>query len=541
MARLFDTTAASDTVRLDNKGRGDAAFTVSNVSGRRVRGRAKVVPKDPATAGWVKIAGDIERDFPSGGTQQFTATVVVPPEARSGTYSFRLDVVSVDNPDEETAQGPSVSVTVAEAAPPPPKSLLIWFLLALGVLLIVAVGAIWFVLRTPAPANFAGSWSTNFARLELKQDGAKVTGEYRLHGSDDVVKVVGTAADRTLSGVLGDPAAKITFKVTLDPATHTFNGTWGANKPWCGVSAALASLPEGCSFTGQWTIVLDTMSLSAALTQVADKVTGTIDMGAPGHEKLGVNGELKGWVLEGELATSPRLPIRWTAVDQKFQQFYSIQYDLSKSDLSSPELGVNFDDACGFRQGASAPVPCRDPRGIVFGPFTLDGPPSTARTPGFEPNGPVKTIKVEGDFRATIIAKGVAARAGQVLAFGVRPDDRPDVWIRIGKSFWDDPPDHHRPYIITNSHGEEGSVVKGILDFEGSNIKAFAADEPVHFMIERRGDAIRIGFSRDGKTWESQRADNILGLNFWPAAEVEVYATAIGVKAEFSDFAVTRP
>ena len=341
MARVLDITAATDAVRLDTKGQGDAAFTVSNVSGRRTRGRAKAVPKDPATAGWLKIAGDVERDFPSSGSQLFTVSVAVPSDARPGTYSFRLDVVSVDNPDEETAQGPSVSLTVAEAAPPPPKSHLMWFILALVVLLIAAVGAIWFVLRKPAPAMFAGSWSTNFARLELKQDGANVTGEYRLHGTVDPVKVVGTVDDRTLSGVLGDPATNTTFTLKLDPATHSFNGTWGANKPWCGVSTALASLPEGCSFTGQWTLMFENKPFALALTQVANKVTGTVDMGAPDHRKASVDGELKGWVLEGEMKNLmgeqvPPMPIRWTPVDQKLQQFHGIQYSLTLSD-AQPE------------------------------------------------------------------------------------------------------------------------------------------------------------------------------------------------------------
>ena len=60
-------------------------------------------------------------------------------------------------------------------------------------------------------------------------------------------------------------------------------------------------------------------------------------------------------------------------------------------------------------------------------------------------------------------------------------------------------------------------------------------------MIERQGDEIRIGFSRDGKTWDSQRADNVVGLDFVPGSTVEVYVTAVGVKADFPDFAVIKP
>ena len=65
------------------------------------------------------------------------------------------------------------------------------------------------------------------------------------------MKVEGTVQDRTLSAVLGDPAANNTFNVTLDPATRRFNGTWGANKP-CAVPARISPrCRSGCRFTGQ--------------------------------------------------------------------------------------------------------------------------------------------------------------------------------------------------------------------------------------------------------------------------------------------------
>jgi hypothetical protein len=44
MAQIFTITAASASMRLDAKGHGEIPFTVSNVSGRALRGRAKVVP-----------------------------------------------------------------------------------------------------------------------------------------------------------------------------------------------------------------------------------------------------------------------------------------------------------------------------------------------------------------------------------------------------------------------------------------------------------------------------------------------------------------
>ena len=152
MARAFDITAGSDSVRLDTKGQGDAAFTVSNVSGRRIRGRAKAVPKDPSTARWLSLSGDAERDFPAAAPNCSPPRSCVPADARPGSHTFRLDVVSVDNPDEETAQGPSVGFTVAEAVPPPPKSYRAWFALAVILLLVLGGLAIWLVRPRPKPS-----------------------------------------------------------------------------------------------------------------------------------------------------------------------------------------------------------------------------------------------------------------------------------------------------------------------------------------------------------------------------------------------------
>lgn len=541
MARVFDITAAADTVRLDTKGQGDAAFTVSNASGRRIRGRAKVVPKDPASAGWLSLVGESERDFPSGGTQLFATKISVPPDARSGAYPFRLDMVSVDNPDEGTAQGPTISFTVAEALPPPPKSYRTWFILALILVLAIAGAAIWFVLRRPEPANFAGSWSTSFAQLDLKQDGEKVTGEYRLYGSDRssaAVKVEGTVDDRTLSGTIGDPAANTRFAVTIDPATRTFNGTWGAGKPWCGVSGAESELPAGCSFTGLWMLVWAGGPVQVDLKQKANTVEGKIDMGPPDHQMFGVKGGMSGWAFHGEFDMGPdlfRVPIRWTSVNQQFQQFHGIQYEVTLSEGYDQKRGVNFTETCGFRKGSSAPVPCRDPLGIVYDPFALDAAPGPGLSQEFG-NGPIKDIKVHEDFRATIVARAVTTKPGQLVAFGVRRADSSSVWVRMAKAFWD----NARPFSHVALHQRLADI-----DSVDTLDTAEYSGDVVHFMIERRGNAYTFSFSPDGKSWKP-----ILGksLEYDMGNEVELYATVLSdvrdgtsLKAEFSSWSVNKP
>lgn len=144
MASTFSITSTSTAVHLDAQQRGEVAFTVSNTSGRSVRGRAKLVAQDPAQRDWLTVAGDTERDFPVSGAQQFIVQVAVPPASKEGKYVFRLDAVSVQNPDEDYTQGPTVAFTVAKHEPPKR-----WWIAAVAVAAVVLIGglAVWLVER----------------------------------------------------------------------------------------------------------------------------------------------------------------------------------------------------------------------------------------------------------------------------------------------------------------------------------------------------------------------------------------------------------
>ncbi len=604
MARVFDITAATDAVRLDTKGHGDAAFTVSNVTGRRIRGRAKAVPKDPATAGWLKIAGDVERDFPSGGTQVFTASVAIPPEARSGTYSFRLDVVSVDNPDEETAQGPSVGFTVADVVPPPPKSYLAWFALAVIVLLVVGGGALWMVrprhsAATPAPtpsptpspvapASFAGDWTTNVARLVLTQEGANVRGEYRAYGSDAPLKVEGVVADRTLSGSFGDPAAP--FAVVLDSGNDTFRGTWGAKKSWCGQRHFPSDLPADCGLTGAWTFKTGKLTLTVDLKQRGDDVTGTLSgdlvIQVPGSETVrkalhgDVSGHLRGWVLEGRMHAGVDdfrdldKRIRWTLLNQDFQQFQGIESPFVQS--GDQLIAIYLEDNCGARKGSPLPEPCREPSGLVLDSFTLNAPPGTDQWDQLD-NAPTKVVQVVGgDFRATIAVKASTVNHVQVVAFGIRDPVRPNQWVRIAKGFSNDVNPHAvvsvqmrrqapGPFKPPFPNAAMGTMVgRGGVFVTPQQPQARGPLEPpptprptasvlpplipytaevVHFMIERRAALWTFSYSADGTEWTVVQPN----MDFPPLRTVELYAVAysnfnqLPLVAGFSNLKVTTP
>ncbi len=138
MSGPFAITAATSSVRLDANRRATTAFTVSNTSGIPVRGRARLVPQDPAAQGWLTLIGEAERNFSTTGTEQYTVQVVVPADAAPGRYIFRLDVVGVVNPDEMFSEGPTVTFEVG-GSKPQKKPFPWWILLVLaGTLAIIA-------------------------------------------------------------------------------------------------------------------------------------------------------------------------------------------------------------------------------------------------------------------------------------------------------------------------------------------------------------------------------------------------------------------
>jgi hypothetical protein len=168
MPTLFHITPASTRVTLDARHKASATFTVTNASGGRMRARANVVVTDASTRNWFRLGEEAEHEFDADGTTQYTVEIAVPPDAPAGRYTFRLDVVGVENPDEDYSEGPPVEVVVAgpvkERKPFP-----WWIILAVvgGVLLVGIILAI--VLRprmTIVPVVAGQPEATAVAMLE---------------------------------------------------------------------------------------------------------------------------------------------------------------------------------------------------------------------------------------------------------------------------------------------------------------------------------------------------------------------------------------
>ncbi len=147
MPNAFSITAANNTLNLDAQGHGEAAFTVSNLSKRALRGRARVIPLSDAKAEWFTLDGAAERDFPIDGTQQFTVRVAVSPGTPPGKPSFRLDTAATEESDELFAEGPTIGFEIKPPPPPPLKKPFPWWIIAVVALGVIGGVAAWLFLR----------------------------------------------------------------------------------------------------------------------------------------------------------------------------------------------------------------------------------------------------------------------------------------------------------------------------------------------------------------------------------------------------------
>src|SRR5215470_18596760 len=142
MNRIFAITTASDRVPTGGDGRGEITFTVTNSSARALRGQLRVRPIGSTKVEWLNIAGETERNFSPNATQQVLVKVTVPPGTPAGKYQFRLDTVSLVNPDDDFTEGPTIELEV-KASEAPKKAFPWWIVAAAAGAVILIVTLTW--------------------------------------------------------------------------------------------------------------------------------------------------------------------------------------------------------------------------------------------------------------------------------------------------------------------------------------------------------------------------------------------------------------
>jgi len=156
MTRTFTVSVppGSRTLRAGADGRAQVAYTVANKKPTPARARVRVAARDSSRDEWFQVEGDAERDFRAEEAQVFTVRVAIPRDVPAGTYGFRLDAVSVADPQEDFTEGDSIAV---EWTPPPvtPRPRLPWWLIpaAAGVVAIVVGVVVWRLWPEPEPVE----------------------------------------------------------------------------------------------------------------------------------------------------------------------------------------------------------------------------------------------------------------------------------------------------------------------------------------------------------------------------------------------------
>lgn len=148
MNRSFaiSTKVEEATQILGAERKGKVAFTVNNVTDRAIRGQLNVKPLDSTKPDWLSIDGEKERDFPAKTTLDVNVGVAIPPEVAAGKYTFRLDVISVVNSDEDYTEGPIFALEVKAKIDDGKK--FPWWIIVVAVLVLALGGvAAWYFLN----------------------------------------------------------------------------------------------------------------------------------------------------------------------------------------------------------------------------------------------------------------------------------------------------------------------------------------------------------------------------------------------------------
>jgi hypothetical protein len=214
----FAITAATNSLRLDAGQTAVTTFTVSNSGSQPINGRAVVRWQSPQAVGWFTLAGTAERLFAPNDAAQFSVNIAVPAGAPAGAYTFSIDMVGVENPDEVFSQGPPVSLEVA-AVEAPKKSLPWWWWIPVAALGVLVVAVLAFIL------------------LRGGDDSSSVTGSRTLSASAPI--------DVDSSDAVTQPSAKDDLQYLVSGSAHVIGAFNGARIFKVSTGSAAAK-PEDC-------------------------------------------------------------------------------------------------------------------------------------------------------------------------------------------------------------------------------------------------------------------------------------------------------
>jgi hypothetical protein len=241
-------------VILGSDRRGEVAFSVSNVSGRALRGRSRLV-FDPGggeaavdLSGWLTVVPPEERDFDIAETEQYRVQIAPPENAPAESYSFQLDMMDVENPEEHYSPGPTVTFRVPEMEEAPRK--FPWWIVAVvaGVLVVSGV-VVFLLLRSVEQRRAAQATATAQAAMTRAALHATATAQAQATGIAQatetaqavasrtaVARITATAQAQATANAIANATATASANATaVAQAINRYTGTWegdDSNSPY---------------------------------------------------------------------------------------------------------------------------------------------------------------------------------------------------------------------------------------------------------------------------------------------------------------------
>ena len=127
------------SVALDDRGRGEVTFTVTNVGEAQDRSMLAIAPLDGAVSGWF-VVEEPQRVVAPGASVVYPVDITVPPDVPAGTYGLQAVAYSADtDPSESSVTSKRISLALTRPAVPRRAPRWLWLVVAAVVLLILIV------------------------------------------------------------------------------------------------------------------------------------------------------------------------------------------------------------------------------------------------------------------------------------------------------------------------------------------------------------------------------------------------------------------
>ena len=275
MPKPFVVTTETNEIKLSQKRKAEATFTVTNKTGAEIACRGELLADNPESKDWLSVKGEAERVLDEAGTEAYQVVIKVPQDAPEGDYTFRFRAVAVADTDDMYEE----SKTITFSVPPPVKKIPWWIIAVVAGVLVVTGVILALVLGGKTDVPGVAGYHYDDAQATIQAAGLEIVATVVEHSNEepkDYIIALTPPADETVKsgsgvtlvvslGAEATPTPTPTSTPTPSP-TYTPTPTSPPSSPVTVVEAmvgvphgeiglATAECPPGTTVTsgGYWT------------------------------------------------------------------------------------------------------------------------------------------------------------------------------------------------------------------------------------------------------------------------------------------------